>query len=219
MKNITKDAVVALLDKKFIRVYDLQYAPGKHYYDASRRKAEDLIAVKSDVAFKEMTADAVTCIVICRANETDEPRLLLSYEYRYPAGRFLLSPPAGLMDEADLAYGKEAPIVAAKREIREETGLAFAQGDTIEIVNPLLFSSPGLTDESNAIVCMVKNNFREEDLSQAGAVGTECFDGFALLTREDALQTLKSGTDSKGFFYSAYTWMALLYFVHVFATL
>lgn len=34
--RIKKEQVVPLLETKFIKVYDLQYAPGKHYYDATR---------------------------------------------------------------------------------------------------------------------------------------------------------------------------------------
>ena len=65
---ITKDCVKTLLDGKFIKVYDLQYAEGKHYYDASRREAKDLAAVKTEEFGKFQYLDfSVT------SNRTDVP--------------------------------------------------------------------------------------------------------------------------------------------------
>ena len=61
---ITENCVVPMLETPFLRVFDLQYAPGRHYYDATRRTAEQLVAPKSEEAFQAMTADAVTCVVV-----------------------------------------------------------------------------------------------------------------------------------------------------------
>ena len=85
--------------------------------------------------------------------------------------------------------------------------------DSLYVINPLLFSSPGMTDESNALVCAVAHLDDLSCLSQQGAVGSECFDGFVLLTADEARETLKTGRDSEGCFYSIYTWSALMYFV------
>ena len=295
--DITKESVKSLLDTKFIKVYDLQYAEGKHYYDATRRRAEELIATKTDEDFKKMLPDAVTCAVIlvgdgkkgiagelgkdgmsvkdgesvcdmvgnckmayeCDGNEgTFEPRLLLSREFRYPAGRFLLSPPAGLIDPEDkegylcaLAdesnkisetelrrLADETLISTAKREIKEETGLTVGLDDDIFVINQLLFSTPGMTDESNALVCAVidvgdalkaeavKENLSYGEASKAdcvklieniltteGAVGSEVFDGFVLVTEAEAKEIIKKGRDSYDNFFSVYTWCVLMYFV------
>lgn len=268
--DITKECVKSLLDTKFIKVYDLQYAEGKHYYDATRRSAEDLIAIKSDEEFKKMLPDAVTCAVILvgdgkKGNASElgkegmfEPRLLLSREFRYPAGRFLLSPPAGLIDpedkegylcaladesnkisEAELRrLADEALISTAKREIKEETGLTVGPDDDIFVINQLLFSTPGMTDESNALVCAVidvgdalkaeavKENLSYGEASKAdcvklieniltteGAVGSEVFDGFVLVNEKEAREIIKKGRDSYDNFFSVYTWCVLMYFV------
>ena len=209
--RIDKRKVQPLFESPFLRVADLQYAPGKHYYDATRRTMGDLVATKSDEEFRDMLPDAVSCIVILHM-PGEEARLLLSYEYRYPAGQFLLSVPAGLIDEEDKAEAD--PIrMAAAREIREETNLEVTEEDSLTIVNPLLFSSPGMTDESNALVCAVLHPADLSELSQEGAVGSELFDGFALLTEAEARAILKSGRDGAGNFYSVYTWAALIYFV------
>lgn len=210
--DFSKENIKPLLETKFIRVFDLQYAEGKHYYDATRRTADDLVACKSTEEFKMMRADAVTCMVILNIKGS-EPRLLLSHEFRYPTGQFLLSPPAGLVDKEDPDL-----ITAAIRELHEETGILFGESDTAKVVNPLLFSTPGMTDESNALVLLHINRDTMPDLNTDGAVGSECFNGFSLLTKEEAQKILDQGTDSNGIFYSVYTWATLMYFVSSFST-
>ena len=208
---IRKENIKPLFDSKFIKVFDLQYEEGKHYYDATRRSLDRLAAIKSDSEFRAMLPDAVTCVVILKVKD-EEPKLLLTKEYRYPAGQFLLSPPAGLLDPEDEAE-KEPVLAAAKREIREETGIQLSDQDTLSVINPLLFSSPGMTDESNALACAVIHLEDLSALSQDGAVGSECFDGFRLLSAAQAREILKAGKDQDGLFYSVYTWAALMYFV------
>jgi len=210
-QEIKKEQVKPLFESKFIKVFDLQYEEGKHYFDATRRSADNLMAVKSDEEFKTALPDAVTCVVILNI-KGEEPKLLLDYEYRYPAGQFLLSPPAGLLDPEDTAC--DEPLLAtAKREIEEETGLVLKETDKLFTINPLLFSTPGMTDESNALVCAVIELNDTNTLSQEGAVGSECFNGFELISKEEATVLLTRGRDKNGIFYSVFTWAALMYFV------
>ena len=56
---IKKEQVETVYDSRFIKVFDLQYEPGKHYFDATRRSVENLAAVKNDEEFKQMLPDAV----------------------------------------------------------------------------------------------------------------------------------------------------------------
>lgn len=208
---IKKETVTPLFESKYIKVFDLEYEKGKHYFNATRRPLDKLMAIKTDQEFKQALPDAVSCVVILKING-EEPKLLLTKEYRYPAGQFLLSPPAGLLDTADET--KENPLLAtAKREIEEETGLVLTAQDSMHVINPLLFSTPGMTDESNALVCAIVHLQNTDALSQEGAVGTERFDGFELLTKEDALRILRNGKDDDGIFYSIFTWATLMYFV------
>ncbi|MCM1039065.1 MAG: NUDIX hydrolase [Ruminococcus sp.] len=209
--TIKKENVQPLFTSRFLNIYDLQYAPDSHYYNASRRSLDNLAAIKTDEEFRAMLPDAVSCVVIVR-ERGGEPKLLLSQEYRYPTGQFLLSPPAGLLDAEDAAEG-EPVLAAARREIEEETGLRLKESDRLFIVNPLLFSSPGMTDESNALACAVVDLEDLSSLTQAGAVGSELFDGFRLLSMEEARETLRAGKDADGIFYSVFTWAVLMYFV------
>ncbi len=58
-----------------------------------------------------------------------------------------------------------------------------------------------MTDESNALVQITLNREEMPKVSQEGAVGTECFDGFLLLmTKEEAQKILKDGVDAQGFY-------------------
>ena len=207
--KLTKDRVHNAYESRFIKGFGMEYVAGKQYMNATRRNVDDLVALKSDEEFKSMLPDAVSCVVILNG---DEPKLLLTYEFRYPTGQYLLSVPAGLIDKSDEAE-VDPIIVTAKRELKEETNIDLSEEDKIEIINPLLFSTPGMTDESNALVCVVISDAQSLQLSQEGAVGTECFDGFVTLTRGDAERILKQGKDDKGIFYSVYTWAALMYFV------
>lgn len=209
--EIKQEHVKPLFESKFIKVFDLQYEEGKHYFDATRRTADNLMAVKTEEEFKAALPDAVTCVVILNING-EEPKLLLDYEYRYPAGQFLLSPPAGLLDPEDAACA-EPLLATARREIEEETGLILKETDKLFTINPLLFSTPGMTDESNALVCAVITLDDTSQLSQEGAVGTECFNGFELISKKEAATLLTNGRDKNGIFYSVFTWAALMYFV------
>ncbi len=200
-----------LLDKRFIKVFDLRYNGGRHYYNATRRDADALCAYKADEEFKKMLPDAVSCVIIIKTPGS-KPRLLLDYEYRYPAGRFLLSPVAGLIDPADMAHG-DAILETARREIHEESGITVGQDDELYIVSPLSFSSPGMTDESNAIVCAVISLSDLSCLSQDGAEGSEQFNGFRLYDAEEAARIWRAGRDEYGNPFSLMTWAVLAYFI------
>ena len=212
--NINRDNIETLYDGRFLRCYDLKYAEGKHYYEASRRAEGDLVVKKTGDEFREMLPDAVTIAVVLHlpGNET---RLLMSYEYRYPAGQFLLSPVAGLLDPED-RKAKNPLVTAAVREIREECGLTVKESDRVTVLNPCAFSTPGMTDESNAFLCAEITLDNLDDLNQDGAEGSELFDGFELLDRERAQEIFRTGRDEHGNFYSLAAWMVLSIYLSMF---
>ena len=209
--DMIKENVDTLCETKFLKLYDYRYLKGKHYFCSSRRNTEDLVAIKSDENFKTMLSDAVTIAVVLHLpNET--PKLLLSYEYRYPVGRFLLSPIAGLLDPEDSEC--DDPLRSgAVREIFEETGIKVSENDKITILNPCAFSTPGMTDESNAFLCAEITLDSLDGLNQDGAVGSELFDGFELLDREHAEEIFRTGRDGRGNFFALSAWMVLSIFL------
>ena len=213
-REINKEKIETLYESRFLKCFDLQYAEGKHYYVASRRGKEDLVAGKADDEFRSMLPDAVTIAVVLHLPGNDT-RLLMSYEYRYPVGQFLLSPVAGLLDPGD--RDSDNPLVnAAVREIREETGITVKDTDRVYVLNPCAFSTPGMTDESNAFLCAEITLDNLDELNQNGAEGSELFDGFELLDRERAQQIFRTGRDEHGNFYSLAAWMVLSIFLSMF---
>ena len=212
--TINKDDIETLYESRFLKCYDLRYAEGKHYYEASRREKKDLVVKMADADFREMLPDAVTVAVVLHLPGGDT-RLLMSYEYRYPVGQFLLSPVAGLLDPED--RNSPDPLVsAAIREIREESGLTVREGDRVTVLNPCAFCTPGITDESNAFLCAEITLDDPGLLNQNGAVGAELFDGFELLDRERAQKIYRSGRDEHGNFFSLAAWMVLGIFLTMF---
>lgn len=209
--DMIKENVDTLCETKFLKLYDYRYLEGKHYYCSSRRKTEDLVAIKSDETFKTMLPDAVTIAVVLHL-PNEKPKLLLSYEYRYPVGRFLLSPIAGLLDPEDSEC--DDPLRSgAVREIFEETGIKVSEKDKITILNPCAFSTPGMTDESNAFLSADITLPDTSMLNQTGAVGAELFNGFELVSVDEAKEIYKSGKDKYGNTFSLATWAVLGWFV------
>jgi len=198
--------VETLLDTRFVKVFDLQYAPGRHYYNATRRSREEMVAAMSAEEFAGMVPDAVSLCVVWHA-EGQADRMLLNREYRYPLGQYVLSVPAGLIDAGDRGRDREEAVrAAAERELYEETGIRMGEGDRFRVLHPCLFSSPGMTDESNAMVRIDLYGHAERELTQSHAEGTEKFAGFRLVTREEA------GDLMRGEPISVYTWIGLAAF-------
>ena len=208
--SIKNGKIVNLLRTKFLNVSDYQFFEGGHYYTVTRRKDDDLVVLKSDEEFKELTADAVQCLVVVRNDDGD--RLLVFQEFRYPVGQYLLSVPAGLIDPADKA-SENALKTSAVRELYEETGLSFKDGDTFKVVLPSVLSSPGFCDETNAVCLFVLNNPDLSSMNDSNKESTECFADYELIDKKTALEYIKTGKDKDGKMYSIYTFAALLYFV------
>ncbi len=210
--NLTKTAL--LFDAKFLKLYEADYDNGARYIVTGRRVEDDLLLKKSERELKKEYPDAVTCLVVVKMPRK-APRLLLQYEYRYPAGTFLLSPPAGLIDRSDReGLSREDAIrLAAAREIKEETGLLLGAKDELEILSPFLFSSPGMTDESNALALAIVSVPDERVFTSKGSEGTEIIGDFRLFNKKEAAKLLKDGADPKGIPFSFQTWSCLCYFL------
>ena len=205
-----KPKVSELYGTRFVKLYDLAYDDGSHYFEASRREADELLATKDEDELTQALPDAVSaCLVVITPD--DEPRMVLNYEYRYPTGQYVLGVPSGLIDARDA--DADNPLVASMtREIAEETGVHLGADDRIWVVNQLLFNTPGMTDESTALLCAVAKLDNLSSLSHAGAEGSERFGSFELLTKDEVRGILKAGRDPHGHFYPMVAWASMAYF-------
>ena len=195
-----KDKIETLYESRFLSFYDIGQTEDKPYYQASRRKKEDLVVTKSNKQINKMNSDGVGCVVIVRGQEE---KLFLNHEYRYPVGQYVLSVPAGLYESEN-----EDIYDVAKREIKEETGL---EAKEIRLISPLLFSSPGMTDETNAMVCVFVDDIK--DYTSENCEKGEIFKGYSLLTKKQAIELLDKVCDEHNNYFSVYTHFALLYFI------
>ncbi len=211
--KMKKNEIKKIYNTKYIRLYEYDFSDGKQYFWASRRNQDRLVASMGDEEFQKMQADAVSCFVVL--NIKGQPKkLLLNWEYRYPVGQYMLSVPAGVIDPEDYdnPYALEDTAI---RELREETGIQVGPTDTVSVINPAVFSTPGMTDESNALVYISINRDQMPAMSQALAEGTEHFEGFRLVTRQEAEQFIIKGRDDHGNYYPLFTWAALMFFLGI----
>ncbi|MBR0482427.1 MAG: NUDIX hydrolase [Firmicutes bacterium] len=211
--KLKKENIEVLHEDKYLNLYLMKYDTNPHYLVASRRKKDDMVALMPDEEYKDVMADAVTIVLVVRT-PGDEPRVYFEREFRYPVGRFLFGPPAGLIDPTDGDDGEDPRIAAAKREIWEETGIVVKDSDTIYVANPLVYSSPGMSDESNAMICAIVDLPDLSSLSSENGEGTEIFGDYCLLTKAQAKQLIDSGRDDTGLYYTIYTWAVLMYFIY-----
>lgn len=141
MKKYSK--IHKLSDNKFLNLFRLDAITDSgrtfDYFFVSRRRENQL---------KLLTGDSAAEGVVIYPVWKDAPdKIVMIRQYRYPLGDFLYELPAGLIDEG------ETPELAAVREMKEETGLAFEvySGGDAAYCRPF-FMGAGFTDEScNAV--------------------------------------------------------------------
>ena len=158
-------------DGKFITFYNATYktASGnaKVYEMISRNKnLKDL----SDIRGKD--CDAVILIV----TSPDKSKILLSKEYRMATGGIAVNFPAGLIDAG------ETPEQAAKRELKEETGLDLI---SVEEILPSSFSGVGLTNERSCCVIGTADGEFSQSSSEEEEISASWY------TKEEVRQLLK----------------------------
>jgi ADP-ribose pyrophosphatase len=92
---------------------------------------------RPEVSFGRLVLEHPGAVVVLALDDDD--RVLVLQQYRHPVEKRLVELPAGLLDVQG-----EDPLVAAKRELREE-GLVLAERWTHLFTT---YSSPGLSSES-----------------------------------------------------------------------
>lgn len=138
---------------KFITRYDLHYRTSD-----DQEKVYEMISRNPDIrTFEELQNPKDDAVAMILHDETGE-KILLNKEFRCPTGQFVYNFPAGLIDEG------ETREQAAKRELKEETGL-----DLVEIKSwwGLCYSAIGFSNERNACcVGVAKGTFSESTSTQ-----------------------------------------------------
>lgn len=106
-----------------------------------------------------------------------DERLLLVKQYRHPVEDHLWEIPAGLIEAS------ESPLVAAKRELREETG--YEAGEWKELLS--FFTSPGFTDERITL-------FEASDLESAGSPDPHEIEGIRAFSCSELTSMIEEST-------------------------
>jgi ADP-ribose pyrophosphatase len=144
--------------------------------------------------------DAVTIIAFHGEAEGNSPRrLVVIEEFRIPIDGWEFGLPAGLLD------GEEPVAECARRELREETGLEM---ESVVEVSGLTYSSPGLTDESQAFAVVL---CRGTPSLQSGIEGERI--KVHLLTRTGCRELLKRNRDG-GAAISSRVWPLIVAVAH-----
>ncbi len=155
--NKTKiENIDTLVSTKFVSLYDVRYInknnKERHWTVASRKSKEELSEIYLNN--KEDKIDAVVVV----AYHKEEKKLVLIKQFRVPINKYIYELPAGLVDNG------ENIINSVKRELKEETGLDLKR---INKIQEKLYLSPGMTDESVALVyCTCSGKVSKEYLEE-----------------------------------------------------
>ncbi|MBQ7265909.1 MAG: NUDIX hydrolase [Firmicutes bacterium] len=141
LENIKK-----LTEGKFITRYDLSYKTV-----SGQEKIYEIISRDKNITDESSLANNTVDAVVIIAHNKDKNKILLNKEFRMAAGRWVYNFPAGLIDPG------ETPEEAAKRELKEETGLNI---DTIEDCLGISYSAVGFSNEKNlCLICTASGTF------------------------------------------------------------
>ena len=113
---------------------------------------DDVILPNGEKAIRELCLHVGA---VCIIPITDDGRIVMERQFRYPHGRVFYEIPAGKLNFKD-----EDPLLAAKRELREETG---AVAGKMTYLGPL-DTSPALIDEKIHMYMAEDLTFVERDL-------------------------------------------------------
>ena len=123
---------------KFITRYDVTYET-----EIGTKKVYEMISREKDIVDeKGLKGKAANAVVIIATNE-DGSKILLNKEYRMAVADWVYNFPAGLIEPGEDQYQ------AAKRELKEETGLELYD---IEDNLYTSYSAVGFSNETNVVV-------------------------------------------------------------------
>ena len=118
--------------------------------------ADDVIEPTGVRARRDVVRHSGSVVVLAVREGRVEPGVLLERQYRHAAGRFLYELPAGRIDPG------EKELIAAKRELLEETG--FRAGKWKRVLR--FWASPGFVAEAMSLYLateLIQGNAEPED--------------------------------------------------------
>lgn len=146
----------SLVQTKYLNMYNIIYENkkgNKKSWMLSTRKNENEL---NEIFFNKKMDSADAVVVVAFHLETKS--LVVIKQFRVPVNEYIYELPAGLIDE------NENIFTTTKRELKEETGLNML--NLLEnITHDKLYLSPGMTDESVALVfCTCEGELSTDNL-------------------------------------------------------
>lgn len=123
---------------KYINRYNISYES-----QTGENKDYEMISRNPDITSFEELHDGSPDAVVIIIHDNKRERVLLNREYRMAMGEWIYNFPAGMIDEG------ETVDEAAKRELREETGLCLEQIDEVWKES---YSAVGFSNEKTIVV-------------------------------------------------------------------
>ncbi|OON92966.1 MAG: DNA mismatch repair protein MutT [Candidatus Epulonipiscioides saccharophilum] len=132
-----------LVQTKYLSMYDIVYQnktqQNKSWMLATRKKRDKL----ENIFFNHSVDDADAVVIV--ALHKDSRSIVAIKQFRLPVNDYIYELPAGLIDNG------ESISTTSVRELKEETGLTVEKFIP-ELCNDKLYLTPGMSDESVALV-------------------------------------------------------------------
>lgn len=141
--------IVKKVEGKFTALYNLTYIN-----KSGSNKVYEMLSYDKNITMEKNLYERPANSVVLVVFNKDKTKVLLNKEFRLAVNHIIYNTPAGLIDIG------EDYISAAKRELKEETGL-----DLVEIVKvlPPCFSAVGLSnDKTICIFCIADGELNSE---------------------------------------------------------
>ncbi len=131
------ESVELLHEGAFINRYNLHYKT-----ENNNEKIYEMVSTDKHMTVDTVNSDKSTAVVIVPFN-VGRDKILLNREFRLAPNSYVMNFPAGMIDAG------ETILEAAKRELKEETGLNI---ENIFTVLPNSFSALGVSNEKTQMI-------------------------------------------------------------------